>query len=430
MSRYDPAQATAREGARVTSLTGEMSESLLSNGIRVLTERIPGVRSVSVGVWVRQGAAHEAREVMGASHLLEHMVFKGTEKRSAREIALALESLGGSLDAYTSREHTSFQARVLDEHLPLALDVLGDLTLSPLLREEDLALEREVVLEEIATVEDTPDDLVFDLHGEMLWGDHPYGHSILGTRETVAGMSVAALREIHKLRYTGENLLVAAAGQLRHEDVVEQVEALFGGLGAGEPVPELGLPGPLPAGSRHRERPSAQTHLVMGGGIPGHSDSRRYPLAIISSAMGGGMSSRLFQRIREELALAYSVFAFQSFYTRAGISGVYLGTRPATARKAAEAVRRELTRVALEGLPDEELEQTIQQLKGQIMLSLESTGSRLFRLASFALHREPFLTLDEVLRKLDAVTSVEVTDAAREFFDPEKLLLLSLGPSR
>jgi predicted Zn-dependent peptidase len=429
MHRYDPHQATAREEARVTSLTGEMSESLLPNGIRVLTEQIPGVRSVSVGVWVRQGAAHESREAMGASHLLEHMVFKGTAKRSAREIALALESLGGSLDAYTSREHTSFQARVLDEHFPLALDVLGDLTLCPLLREEDLALEREVVLEEIATVEDTPDDLVFDLHGELLWGDHPYGNTILGTRETVEGMSAATLREIHATRYTGENLLVAAAGHLEHERVVEGVEQLFRGVEPGEPVPELGAPEALSTGAHHQERASAQTHLVMGGGIPGHSDARRYPLAIISSALGGGMSSRLFQKVREELALAYSVFAFQSFYSRAGISGVYVGTRPATARRAAAAVREELARVAREGIPPEELEQTKQQLKGQIMLSLESTGSRLFRLASFALHGEPFLTLDEVLKKLDAVTSLEVSEAAGEFFDPDRLLLLSLGPS-
>jgi len=419
----------AREEARVSSLTGEMSESVLSNGIRVLTERIPGVRSVAVGVWVRQGAAHESREIMGASHLLEHMVFKGTQKRSAREIAMALESLGGSLDAYTSREHTSFQARVLDEHFPLALDVLGDLTLSPLLLEEDLDLEREVVLEEIATVEDTPDDLVFDLHGERLWGEHPYGHSILGTRESVASMTAPALREIHRSRYTGMNLVVAAAGQLQHDPVVEQVEALFGGLVAGEEVPDLGDPDDLSFGSDHQERASAQTHLVLGGGIPGHSDSRRYALAIISSALGGGMSSRLFQRVREELALAYSVFSFQSFYTRAGVSGVYVGTRPNTARKAERAVREELARVAREGLPDEELEQTKQQLKGQIMLSLESTGARLYRLASFALHDEPFRTLDQVLKRLDGVTPEEIAAAARDFFDPDKLLLLSLGPS-
>ncbi len=415
---------------RTTSFSGEMYESFLPNGVRVLTERIPGVRSVSVGVWVRQGAAHERREVMGASHLLEHLVFKGTRNRSAREIALALESLGGSLDAYTSREHTSFQARVLDEHLPLALEVLADLTLNPLLREEDLALEREVVLEEIATVEDTPDDLVFDLHGERLWGGHPYGHPILGTRETVAGMDPETMQGLHRARYTGKNLVVAAAGRLSHQDVVGQVEGLFGGVADGEAASAIPHPGDLPAGAHHEERPSAQTHLVFGGGVPRHSDARRYPLAILSTALGGGMSSRLFQRIREELALAYSVFTFQSFYSRGGVSGVYVGTRPSSAEKAAEAVREELTRLAEEGLPVEELEQTKQQLKGQIMLSLESTGARLYRLAGFALHDEPFLSLDEVLAVLDGVTPEEVAEAACEFFDPEGLFLLTLGPTQ
>lgn len=427
MEYGNPGQSSAREESRATSLTGEMSESLLSNGVRVLTERIPGVRSVSIGVWVRQGAAHELPAVMGASHLLEHMVFKGTRKRSAREIAMALECLGGSLDAYTSREHTSFQARVLDEHLPLALDVLADLVLAPLLREEDLALEREVVLEEIATVEDTPDDLVFDLHGSRLWGSHPYGHTILGTRETVEGMPASAIQEIHSTRYTGRNLVVAAAGQLRHEDVVEQVEALFGSVAASEPAPPIPEPDPLRSADLHEERASAQTHLVFGGGVPPHSDPLRYPLALISSALGGGMSSRLFQRIREELALAYSVFTFQSFYSRGGISGVYVGTRPSTAMKAAEAVREELVRVASDSLSAEELEQTKQQLKGQIMLSLESTGARLYRLASFALHEEPFLSLDQLLKKLDGVGPDDVA-AVAEFFDPERLLLLKLGP--
>ncbi len=412
----------------MTSLTGEMSESLLPNGVRVLTERIPGVRSVSVGVWVRQGAAHETPGIMGVSHLLEHMVFKGTRTRTAREIALSLECLGGSLDAYTSREHTSFQARVLDEHLPLALDVLSDLVLHPTLQEEDLALEREVVLEEIATVEDTPDDLVFDLHGARFWGRHPYGHTILGTRETVGSMSAETLSSIHRSRYVGRNLLVAAAGNLRHEEVVARVEELFGSVVPGDPAPPIPTIPDLAGGEEFRVRPSAQVHLVFGGRVPGHSDPRRYPLALISTALGGGMSSRLFQRVREELGLAYSVFTFQSFYSLAGLSGVYVGTRPGTADQARDAVREELVRLAEEGLTAEEVEQTKQQLKGQIMLSLESTGSRLYRLASFALHQEPFLTLDEVLKELEGVGMATVSEAAGEFFHPDGLLLFKLGP--
>ena len=405
-----------------------MAQTRLGNGVQVLTERIPGVRSAAIGVWVRQGSAHEPVEVMGASHLLEHLVFKGTEKRTAREIALALESLGGSLDAYTSREHTSFQARVLDEHLPLGLEVLADLVLHPLLRDEDLELERDVVLEEIATVQDTPDDLVFDLHGARLWNGHPYGNTILGTRETVEGMPGQALRDLHGERYTGQNMVVAAAGRVSHSEVVAQVEDLFGNLPLGTKVPSLPeIPSPA-VGEELADRSSSQTHMVFGGTIPGHSDPRRFPLALLSSAMGGGMSSRLFQRVREELALVYSVFTFQSFYSKAGVSGVYLGTRPSSAQKAAETVREELDKVARKGMSEGELDQIKQQVKGQIMLSLESTGARLYRLASFALHEEPFTTLDDLLGKIDGVTQEQVAEAAGEFFSPEGLFLLRLGP--
>jgi predicted Zn-dependent peptidase len=416
------------EEARNISLTEEMSETVLPNGIRVLTETISGVRSAAIGVWVRQGSAHEAPDFMGGSHLLEHLVFKGTKNRTARGIAMALESLGGSLDAYTSREHTSFQARVLDEHLPLAVDVLADLVLNPLLRDDDLALEKEVVLEEIATVEDTPDDLVFELHGARLWNGHPYGNAILGTRDTVAGMPGEGLRALHAARYSGRNMVVAAAGHVTHEEVVDQVEALFGGLAAGEVAPPLPEPSPPPQGEETTQRESAQTHLVFGGRIPGHSDPRRYPLILLSSALGGGMSSRLFQRVREELALAYSVFSFQSFYSTAGITGVYLGTRPPFAQQAVDAVREELNRVADGGLPPPELAQVKQQVKGQIMLSLESTGARLYRLAGFALHGEPFTTLDEILAKLDAVTPEDLAAVAGEYFSPNRLFLLRLGP--
>ncbi len=405
-----------------------MRETSLENGIRVLTEAIPGVRSAAVGVWVRQGSAHEAPEVMGASHLLEHMVFKGTERRSAREIAMALESLGGSLDAYTSREHTSFQARVLDEHVPEALDVLADLIRHPMLRDEDLELERQVVLEEIATVEDTPDDLVFELHGERLWNGHPYGYSILGTRESVSALDGDTLRGLHARRYHAGNLVVAAAGNVRHDRIVADVERLFGPLALGEPTLGAGEPAPRAEGDALVTREAAQTHIVLGTATPPRSDPRRYALVLLSAAMGGGMSSRLFQRVREELALAYTVYTFQSFYSRAGISGVYVGTRPEWGQRAVDAIRDELSRVATDGLPSGELEQTKSQVKGQIMLSLESTGSRLYRLAGFALHDEPFLTLDELLARIDDVTVGDVADVAGEFFAPDRQYVLRLGP--
>ncbi len=406
---------------------GEVAETVLSNGVRVLSEWLPGVRSVAVGVWVRQGSAYEDPHLMGISHMLEHLVFKGTSRRSAREIALALESLGGALDAYTSREHTSFQARVLDEHLPQALDVLADLVRNPLLRDEDLDLERKVILEEISTVEDTPDDLVFDLHNRELWGGHPYAHTILGTRETVSGVQRESLRKLHASRYLNGSLVVAGAGRVDHAPFVRSVEALFGDLPRGEDPPPL----PLPEGSHGDvwvERETAQTHLVFGGAVPGHSDPRRYPLALLSAALGGGMSSRLFQRVREEMGLAYAVFTFQSFYRLAGVWGIYLGTAPATAETAVRAVREELEKVVEEGLPAEELARTKEQVKGQLILSQESTTARLYRLAATALYDEVYLTLDEVLDRLDAVTGEEVLEVAREFYRPDRLLLLRLGP--
>ncbi len=406
-----------------------MRSTVLSNGIQVLSEEMPGVRSISAGVWVRTGSAHERADEGGVSHLLEHMVFKGTRHRSTREIALALESLGGSLDAYTSREHTSYQARVLDEHLPEALDVLRDLVVEPLMRDEDLALEREVVLEEIAQVEDTPDDQVFELHAERIWNGHPYGRSILGTAESVRAMPGEALRRLHAERYQGRNLVVAAAGSVRHEDLVERVAAHFGAVPAGpEPVE---VPKPADALSpedERRHRDSSQTHVVLGGTVPGHSDPARYPLVLLSAALGGGMSSRLFQRVREELALCYSVYTFQSFYRVGGVSGVYVGTRPATAERAVSAIMEELERVAGQGLPAEELEQTKRQVKGQITLSLESTSARMYRLASFALHDEPFMAMDELLARIDAVSDQEVRDVAARYFDPDRQRVLRLGP--
>lgn len=407
---------------------GQFAETRLDNGITVLTETIPGVRSVAVGVWVRQGSAHERAREAGVSHLLEHMVFKGTERRSARDIALALESVGGSLDAYTSREHTSYQARVLDEHLPIALDVLADLVRRPALRSEDLGREREVVLEEISTVEDTPDDLVFELHAAELWGGHPYGHPILGTRETVASLQAERVREVHGSAYQGRNLVVAAAGRVTHEAVRELVAELFGDLRTGEAPPPVPPPGSSPAGERRVVRDGAQTHIVFGSVTAGHPDPRRYALVLVSAAFGGGMSSRLFQRVREELALAYAVYSFQSFYALAGVSGVYVGTRPEWAERVTDTIREEFGRLAAEGLGAEELEQTKNQVKGQIMLSLESTGARMHRLAEFALFDEPFLSLDALLARIDAVTRDQAAEVAAEFFAPERQLALRLGP--
>lgn len=409
-------------------MTEALARAELDGGLLVLTEELPALRSASIGVWVRTGSVREQPAEMGVSHLLEHMVFKGTGSRSARDIALVLERLGGSLDAYTTREHTCYSARVLDEHLDTAMDVLADLVIDPLLRAEDLDLEREVVLEEISTVEDTPDDLIFDLHSTALWGDHPYGYSILGTRETVGALSDADLKRVHGREYRKPNMVIAAVGNIKHDHVVGRISELFGATPNGKPSDEFRAVPTVEPHEQRMARNSAQTHIVMGTRTFGHGDPRRYALVLLSNAFGGGMSSRLFQKVREEMGLAYSVYAFQSFYNLAGISGVYVGTRPEWAERASEVIKSEMTELCRHGLTEEELADMKSQVKGQIVLSLEGSGSRLHRLAGTALYDEPYLSVDEMMARVDAVTHDDINALAAEYFDPEMQVVLRLGP--
>ena len=407
-----------------------LRRSILPNGLTVLSEYMPGVRSVALGAWVKAASLHESPERMGVSHLLEHMVFKGTRRRSARDLALALEQLGGSLDAYTSREHTVYQARVLDEHLETAADVIGDLVFEPTLRQADLDLERNVILEEIGMVEDTPDDLVFELHNTAVWGKHPLGYSILGTRETVSALGVEELKELHRRAYRPSQLVVAAAGSIDHDLFLAILERTGWTDRGGKPkVTAVPHAAPASPTRRHVTRPGTQTHIVLGSPTLGYQDPRRHAMVLLSAVLGGGMSSRLFQRIREELGLAYSVYTFQTFYAACGIHGVYVGTAPRTADAALAAIEEELAAVSQNGLSDEELEQGKGQLKGQITLSLESPTARMYRAAAVDLYGEPFRSLDEMLSLVDAIDANTVRSLAHEFFDPAKQTVLSLGPS-
>ena len=409
----------------------EFERSVLPNGLTVLSEHMPGVRSVAFGAWVRAASVHEPAERMGVSHLLEHMVFKATERRSAKQIALELEALGGSLDAYTSREHTVYQARVLDEHLTQAADVIADIVFRPLLRSSDLTLERKVVLEEIGMVEDTPDDLVFELHNEALWAPHPYGYSILGTRETVRQLGVRALKDLHGRAYHPPQLVVAAAGNVEHAALLDVLEKTgWTGVPSGD-ASRLLAPAPTAATTtvRHVEREGTQTHVVLGTSGVRYSDPRRFALVMLSMLLGGGMSSRLFQRVREELGLAYSVYTFQQFYADAGMHGVYVATSPDNAGAAYNAIQDELATIASSGLPDAEIEMGKSQLKGQMTLSLESVSARMYRAAAVELYGEPYRTLDETLALVDAVTPDDIASIAREFFAPEQQTVVSLGPA-
>jgi predicted Zn-dependent peptidase len=412
------------------SAESDLRRTVLPNGLTVLSEFMPGVRSVALGAWVRAASLHESAEKMGVSHMLEHMVFKGTPTRSAKDLALALETLGGSLDAYTAREHTAYQAKVLDEHLPQAADVLADLIFRPTLRAADLALEKKVVLEEINTVDDTPDDLVFELHNTQLWGNHPYGFQILGTRETVGALRAEDLRALHSRAYHPEQVVVAAAGNVEHDTLIETLELSgWADVPAGE-LPLLQSPAPIVQAPRavHFERDTAQTHIVIGSQAFPHSDSRRYAMTLIGTLLGGGMSSRLFQRIREELGLAYSVYSFQSFHVDAGMHGVYVGTTPESARASVDAINVELENLAGAGLSEADVAAGKSQLKGQITLSLESPTSRMYRAAGTELYGEPYRTLDDLLALIDAIDVETVAELCRKYYSPESQTLVSLGP--
>lgn len=416
---------------RTVQLDDALHRTDAPNGLVVVTERLPGVRSAAAGIWVRSASGHEPRGKMGVSHLLEHMVFKGTERRTARDIAVSLEARGGSLDAYTSRDTTSYQAHVLDADLPLAIDVLTDLVHRPLLRANDLDLERNVVLEELNGVRDTPDDLVFELWGETLWPEHPYGYSILGTPETVGNLGTDDLRALHRSGYYPGNSVIAVAGNVTHEQVLELLgrEGWFDGE-ARAPQPRVQAGAAVRGVERIEGSDLQQVHAVLGTDTIAANDDRRWGLALLTAVLGGGMSSRLFQTVREELGLCYAVYAWHTAYRAAGTFGVYVGTAPATADRAVAAIRDELTRVAREGLPAQDLADGKGQLKGQLMLALESTTSRMYRLATHVLQDEPYRPLDEVLRLVDGVTREESTALAAEFFAPERMTTVRLGPTR
>jgi predicted Zn-dependent peptidase len=356
------------------------------------------------------------------------MVFKGTRRRSAHQIALEVERVGGSLDAYTSHDHTGYLARVPMEYAELAIDVLADLVFDPALRAEDLELERPVILEEIAALEDSPEQLVFELQGRQLYGDHPYGRSILGAAHTVAEVEVGALGALHSCAYVPGNCVVAAAGRLDGDRLLEMLQRHLPdpGIPRREEVPPLD--GRL-GGVEVVERPGGrQSHLLAGALSIPHSHPLRYALILVETALGAGMSSRLFQRIREELGLAYSVYTFHSFYRSAGHVGAYVGTRPETSGQACDALLAEFRDVAENGLTAVEIESTKRQLRGQLLLGLESTASRMQRLAGVMLYRERYMTVDELAERIESITVDEIHEAAA-FFHPDRVAVLELRPA-
>jgi predicted Zn-dependent peptidase len=386
------------------------------------------VRSAALGFWIGTGSGYEDADRAGLSHLLEHMLFRGTASYGSLEIDQIFDGMGAELNAGTGKETTSVYSRVLDVHLERAFDVMADMVWRPRIADEDLAQEREIVLEEIAMYEDDPQDRVFDVLGEAVFGDHPLGRAIIGTREVVAGTPSGEIRDFHAGRYTTGNVVVAAAGSIDHDRIVELVQRTLGDSPRpGGPLQPLPVPQAPVARRRFFAKETEQYHVALGAPGIARDDERRFALRVLDNVLGGTSSSRLFQEVREQRGLAYSVYSFTGSYAGTGQIGLYLGTRPDNVQTAMKVVGTELDKLLADGVTAEELERSKENVKGRVVLSLESTTARMNRLGSSVLADMPVLTVDEVVERIDAVTRDDVAALARELYAPERLSAAGIG---
>ncbi|MDP8978994.1 MAG: insulinase family protein [Acidobacteriota bacterium] len=405
----------------------DIETTTLDNGIRVVTEQMAHVRSVSLGVWIGTGSRRESSDENGISHFIEHMVFKGTKNRSAEDIARSVDSIGGGLDAFTAKEMVSYNTKVLDEHLPLAFDVLADLVLCPLFRAEDIEKEKGVILEELKMEVDNPEYLLHEIFSSNFYKDHPLGKPILGTKETVRAFDRDMLYKYYSRIYSPANILITAAGNLKHGQLVDLVHERFHNLKASH---RLGADRPPAPHSRlvFRAKSSLeQVHLYMG--VPAYPlpHEARFTCYVLNTILGGGMSSRLFQNIREKQGLAYAVYSELSMYHDTGCMAIYAGTSLETARKVVECIMREFRDLKNVLAPADELRRAKDHLKGSFMLGLESTSSRMGNLARQELYFKRFFTLDEMIERIEQVTAEDVRRVAQEFFNPKNITLAMLG---
>ncbi len=419
---------TVRDATGV--VTSRVRRTVLPGGLRVISEQVAGARSASIGVWVDVGSRDETPALHGCSHFLEHLLFKGTSERSALDISVALDAVGGEFNAFTAKEYTCFHARVLDEDLPLAIDVLGDMITASTITPEDVEAERDVILDEIAMHDDDPDDVVHNLFASQAYGDTPLGRPIAGTETSIKEMSRDQIWRFYKRHYAPPHMVVAVAGNLDHASVVRRVKKAFarnGFLADSAAVPAEPRRGRLRrgvSGSASAKRPFEQVNVVLGvNGVP-RGDDRRFALGVLNTALGGGTSSRLFQEVREKRGLAYSVFSFASHHADAGLVGVSVGCLPAKLDEVLSVVRAELARVAADGLTDDELQRGKGQLRGGLVLGLEDSGSRMSRLGKGELVGDPLLSIDEVITRIDAVTLDDVRLLAKELFSQPEILAI------
>jgi len=407
--------------------TREIQRTVLPNGIRIITEQMDHVRSVSMGIWIGTGSRRESPEENGISHFIEHMVFKGTAHRSAEEIARSVDSIGGGLDAFTAKEMVSYNTKVLDEHVPIAFDVLSDLVLNPLFRDEDIEKEKGVILEELKMEVDNPEYLLHEIFSSNFWKDHSIGRPILGTRDTVQKFQHPMLRNYYERIYGPANILITAAGNLRHDGIVGLVSEKFAGL---KPLPPIDGDVAPTAHARlvFRNKTSLeQTHLYLGVPSLPMSHEKRFACYVLNTVLGGGMSSRLFQNIREKKGLAYAVFSELSMYSDTGCLAIYAGTSMEAARQVVDLIVEEFRTLKNTAVGEDELRRAKDHLKGSFVLGLESTSSRMGNLARQELYYKRFFSLDEMLQSIERVTAAEVQAIAQDFFDAKKITLAMLG---
>ncbi len=409
----------------------------LDSGVRIVTERVPSVRSVALGFWIGTGSVVERDEQAGISHLLEHMLFRGTERFGSEEIDQIFDAMGAEVNAGTDKEATSLYTRVLDRHLERAFDVMSDMIWRPCFGE--LEAEKDVVLEEIAMYEDDPQDRVFDVLGRAIFGSHPLGRPVIGTAEVVGAATREQLIAFHAERYLPRSIVIAAAGSVEHDellDLARAVEAAGAGAGAnGSNRPETGRPSgaaEAPPDFKPRvcflQKDTEQYHVCVGGAGIARDDERRFALRVLEGVLGGTSSSRLFQEVRERRGLAYSVFSFSNLYAHTGEVGLYLGTRPENLSEALAVAAAELQRCVEDPASEQELTRSRENLKGRLVLALESTGARMSRLGASVLNELPILSVDEMIERIDAVGLAEVSSLAVELFTPAGLSVVGVGP--
>ncbi|HTW12068.1 MAG TPA: pitrilysin family protein [Solirubrobacteraceae bacterium] len=398
-----------------------------------MTEAMPSVRSVSLGFWIGTGSRAESEAEAGLSHLLEHLLFKGSSKYSSLQIDQIFDGMGAELNAGTGKETTSVYARVIDEHVPRALDVICDMVFRPSL--DDIDAERAVILEEIAMYEDDPQEKVFDVLGSAVYGDHPLGRAIIGHAAVIADTPAAEIARFHASRYTPGNIVIAAAGAVEHEHLVELIQSRLDGVGEGageraqsSPPPFRPAPEVLEPAQRFERKDTEQFHVCLGGAGLSRHDERRFALRVLDTIFGGTSSSRLFQEVRERAGLAYSVYSFTSAYQDSGQVGLYVGTRTENVGEAMRIIGSELEHMRSEPATADELARAKENLKGRVLLALESTGSRMSRLGSETLAQAPLLGLDEVVARIDAVTLADLEELATELWDPRSLSIAGIGP--